>query len=138
MNLDIVLFWHIFFCTLYTREVFDFGQHNFACKNPSSNHSQCSKVLKMFVILLAKDWKWQVNVCLCVYLFMFVNWFTLKKNKSSKMLRNNAHSHLVYNYSNIMFTHNASVLLISLNMGTGDLSVNKWETKVSGITFLKK
>ncbi len=31
-----------------------------------------------------------------------------------------------------MFTHDASVLLISLNMETRDLSVNKWENKVTG------
>ncbi len=34
--------------------------------------------------------------------------------------------------------HNASVLPISSNMGTGDMSVNKWENKVTGVTFLKK
>ncbi len=33
---------------------------------------------------------------------------------------------------------NTSVLPISPNMGTGDLSVNKRENKVTGITFLKK
>ncbi len=33
---------------------------------------------------------------------------------------------LIHIHSKIMFTHNASVLPISPNMGTGDLSVNKW------------
>ncbi len=33
----------------------------------------------------------------------------------------------IHIYSNIMFTHNASVLPISPNTGTGDLSVNKWD-----------
>ncbi len=34
--------------------------------------------------------------------------------------------------------HNTSVLPISPNMGTGDLSVNKWQNKVTGDTFMKK
>ncbi len=33
-----------------------------------------------------------------------------------------------------MFTHNTSVLLISPNMGTRELSVNKWENKVTCVT----
>ncbi len=35
-------------------------------------------------------------------------------------------------------THNASVLLISPNMGTGDLSVNNWKNKVTGFKFFEK
>ncbi len=30
------------------------------------------------------------------------------------------------------------LLLISLNMGTGELAVSKWENKVTGVTYLKK
>jgi len=36
-----------------------------------------------------------------------------------------------------MFTHNAAALMISPNMGTGELSVNTWENKVTSVTYLK-
>ncbi len=43
----------------------------------------------------------------------------------------NACLNVFYNYSNIL-------LRISLNMGTGELSINKWEKKVTGVTYLKR
>ncbi len=76
----------------------------------------------------------------CISLFLIMLRYTESVFVQVRWL--NACSHLVYFYINrqvyTVHTMPLHLLPMSLNMGTRELSVNKWENKVTGITSIWK